>query len=56
MYWVIHKDEAGEIMLWPCKTLTDIRNYTQLADLHSTDYAVIEGLKIKDIGNYVFNK
>jgi len=56
MYWVIHLTETdGDVMLWPCKTLQDVHIYVKLQNLHSTDYAVIEGLKIKDFGNYTFN-
>jgi len=54
MYWVIHLTETdGDVMLWPCKTFTDIRAYVKLQNLHATDYAVIEGVKIKDFDNYV---
>ena len=57
MYWVIHLTETdGDVMLWPCKTLSDVRVYVQFQNLHATDYAVIEGLKIKDFDNYTFNK
>jgi hypothetical protein len=57
MYWVIHLTETDEdVVLWPCKTLPDVHIYVKVEKLHSMDYAVIKGLKIKDFGKYVFNK
>jgi len=57
MFWVIHLTETdGDVVLWPCETLTDVHVYVKLQNLHAVDYAVIEGLKIKDFDKYVFNK
>ena len=57
MFWVIHLTETdGDVMLWPCKDMTEVKKYVQQAGLHILDYAVIEGLKLKDFNNYTFNK
>ena len=56
MYWVIHLNETdGDIVLWPCKDGPSVVSYLKLMGLHREDYAIIEGLKLKDFNNVSFN-
>ena len=56
MYWVVHLTETdGDIMLWPCKDGAEVESYLNLMQLHREDYAIIEGLKLKDFNNVSFN-
>lgn len=57
MFWVIHLTETdGDIMMWSCKTMKDVDDYIDLTGLHKTEYAVIEGERIKNFGDYVNHK
>jgi len=56
MFWVIYLNETdGKIILWPCKTIEDAKEYVTLEKLHILDYAIIEGLLTKDFNKYTFN-
>lgn len=56
MYWVIHLSETdGDVMIWPCKDGDEIDSYVSFMKLHRGDYAIIEGLRLKDFGQVSFN-
>lgn len=52
MLWVIHLTEPDyqEMMLWACNTMKDVDDYVKLTGLEETDYAIIEGHRIKNFG------
>lgn len=56
MLWIIHLTETdGDIMLWPCRDGDELRDYIKEYNLHSEDYAIIEGVRHKDFYHKTFD-